>query len=126
MFHHRFSGNLVIQIFIFLAALQPRGPPVTKAGLAPLGPWAMFLTWDQPTGADPANLWAYKIKINNFTIHIPATTPIMFHAQKTGIQPGQPVSVEITALYNTLAESLPLTLGQRALPAGKLLFKQFI
>ncbi len=103
--------------FEFLVAQQPRGPPVTKAGLAPLGPWAVFLTWDRPTGADPDDLWSYKLRFNNYVIHIPATSQIMFHTQHIGISPGQPVTADIVALYNTKAESAPMTIGMRNLPA---------
>ncbi len=79
----------------------------------------MFLTWDQPTGADPNDLWAYKLDFGSFEVNVPATSKLMMHAQDTGISPGQQVSVTITARYNRKADSAPMSLGQRALPASK-------
>ncbi len=102
----------------FLVAQQPRGPPVTKAGLAPFGPWAVFLTWNRPTGADPDDIWAYRIKFNSFVIHIADNGPIMFHPQGRGITPDRPVTVEIVALYNYRMESAPMILGMNALRAS--------
>ncbi len=100
-------------------AQQERGPPVTKAGLAPLGPWAVFVTWDRPTGADVNDLWGYKLNFGHFVVHIPATTAIMFHPQGHGITPGGEVTVKITALYNIKGESNPIILTRRALVASK-------
>ncbi len=115
------SYNLTNRISIISAAQRPRGPPVIKAGLAPLGPWAMFLTWDQPVGADPTDLWAYKLDFGSFAVNVPATSKLMMHTQDTGISPGQQVSVAITARYNRKADSASMSLGLRALPAGKFL-----
>ncbi len=101
------SYNLTNRISIISAAQRPRGPPVTKAGLAPLGPWA-----------DPTNLWAYKLDFGFFVVNVPATSKLMMHTQDTGISLGQQVSVTITARYNRKADSAPMSLGMRALPAG--------
>lgn len=102
-----------------LAAQHRRGPPVTNAGLAPIGPWGFFLTWDAPTGADPTDLWAYQIKFGSFVINLQATNKIMFHAQTKGVSPGRPLSVEIVALYTTKSASTPMTIGMTTLPASK-------
>ncbi len=106
-------------LLLFQVAQQQRGPPVTNAGVAPLGPWSVFLTWDQPKGAIPGDLWAYRLKFNNFLVYLPASAPIMFYTPVEGISPGRPVNVEIIAMYTHRANSAPMTLGMTALRASQ-------
>ncbi len=65
---------------------------------------------------DPTDLWAYKLDFGFFVVNVPATSKLMMHTQDTGISPGRQVSVTITA------DSAPIRLGMRALPAGKSMF----
>ncbi len=92
---------------------------MTKAGLAPLGPWAVFLTWDQPEGVSTDDLQAYRLNFTNFVVIVPATDKLMMHMQDTGISPNMGVKVAIQALYRTMAPSEPLHRKCQALPASK-------
>ncbi len=107
--------------FVFLAAELKPGPPVTNAGLAPVGPWSTFLTWDQPDGVDSDDLEAYRLNFTNFAVLVPATDKLMMHLQDTGIEPNTAVIVAITVVYKSMAPSKPLYRKCHVPPASKLL-----
>ncbi len=103
-------------MFLYILAAE-RGPPVTNAGLAPLGPWAAFLTWDQPEGINPDDLVSYRLNFTTFTVDVPATDKLMMHMQDYGIEPGMEVVVGITAMYKYKDPSEPLYRKCKSLPA---------
>ncbi len=95
---------------------------MTNAGLAPLGPWAVFLTWDQPEGVDKDDLKGYRLNFTTVVVDVPATEKLMLHTQHHGITHNMAVNVEIQALYWKMGTSKPLVRKCQTLPAGKFVF----
>ncbi len=95
---------------------------MTNAGLAPLGPWAVFLTWDQPEGVAKDDLKGYQLNFTTIVVHVPATEKLMMHTQHHGITHNMAVDVEIRALYWNMGPSEPLIRKCQTLPAGTFIF----
>ncbi len=99
------------------AAQEPIGPPVTQAGVAPVSPWAVFVTWDQPNGTTTDELWGYILNFTHFTKFVKATDRLMFFSQDTDITPGTVQHVFIEAVYTTKGRSQPVLTSCRLPPA---------